>query len=270
MTLNIAIAGAGGRMGRMLLNAVAENEACTLSGALEHDASPLLGQDAGLLVANDKIGVEVSKDRAVAFAGANVIIDFTLPAATLDNMQAARDAGAAVVLGTTGHTAVQEEVILGFTSSVPLIWAANYSLGVNLLLNLVETAAAALPQTFDIDILEMHHNQKIDAPSGTALVLGKAAAQGRGQDFDAVKQLSREGDTGKRPVGEIGFATLRGGTVPGDHTVMFAGYDERIEISHHAGDRQIFARGAVQAAAWLGGKGPGLYTMKDVLGLNKG
>jgi len=267
MTLNIAIAGAGGRMGRMLIDAVYENEACTLSGALEHEASPLLGQDAGLLVGNETLGVSVSSDRSVAFAGADVIIDFTLPAATLENMQAARDVGAAVVLGTTGHTETQESVILGFAESVPMIWAANYSLGVNLLLNLVEKAAAALPMGFDIDVQEIHHREKIDAPSGTALVLGKAAAKGRGQDFDSVKKLSREGETGRRPQGEIGFATLRGGTVPGEHVVVFAGDDERIEIGHRAGDRQIFARGAVQAAAWLAGKDPALYTMNDVLGL---
>ena len=268
MTLNIAIAGAGGRMGRMLIEAVSGHDGAKLSGALEHEASPLLGQDAGLLVGNEEAGVAVTAGRAEAFKDANVIVDFTLPDATLLNMQAARDAGAAVVLGTTGHTANQEEVILGFTQDVPMIWAANYSLGVNLLLNLVEKAAAALPETFDIDILEMHHNQKIDAPSGTALVLGKAAAKGRQRDFDDVKCLSREGDTGKRPVGEIGFATLRGGTVPGDHMVVYAGADERIEIGHRAGDRRIFARGAIQAAAWLAGKEPGLYTMNDVLGLD--
>lgn len=267
MTLNIAIAGAGGRMGRMLIEAVTGHDSTTLSGALEHEASPLLGQDAGALAGAAPSGVLLSADRDAAFAGADVIVDFTLPEATLLNMQAARQAGAAVVLGTTGHTASQEEVILGFSQDVPMIWAANYSLGVNLLLNLVERAAAALPESFDIDILEMHHNQKIDAPSGTALVLGKAAAKGRGRDFDAVKRLSREGDTGARPVGEIGFATLRGGTVPGDHTVVYAGADERIEIGHRAGDRRIFARGAIEAAAWLAGKAPALYTMNDVLGL---
>jgi len=268
MTLNIAIAGAGGRMGRMLIQAVSDNPACSVSGALEHEASPLVGQDAGLLVGSEAVGVQVSADRSVAFSGAHVIIDFTLPAATFDNMQAARDAGAAVVLGTTGHTTAQEDVVLGFAEQVPMIWAANYSLGVNLLLNLVERASAALPLGFDIDVLEMHHRQKVDAPSGTALVLGKAAAQGRKQDFDAVKRLSREGETGQRPSGEIGFATLRGGTVPGDHMVVFAGDDERIEIGHRAGDRQVFARGAVQASTWLAGKPPALYTMNDVLGLD--
>lgn len=267
MTLKIAIAGAGGRMGRMLIQSVGENAACVLSGALEHEASPLIGQDAGLLVGSAGLDVSVTADRAQAFAGADVVIDFTLPTATLENMQAARDVGAAVVLGTTGHTHGQEEVILGFADQVPMIWAANYSLGVNLLLNLVEKAAAALPLNFDIDVLEMHHRQKIDAPSGTALVLGKAAAKGRKQDFDVVKMLSREGETGQRPSGEIGFATLRGGTVPGDHMVVFAGDDERIEIGHRAGDRQVFARGAVQAATWLAGKSPALYTMNDVLGL---
>jgi 4-hydroxy-tetrahydrodipicolinate reductase len=268
MTLNIAIAGAGGRMGRMLMSAVADSDLCTLSGALEYDGSPLVGQDAGFLVGNKTTGVLVSAERADAFSGADVIIDFTLPAATLDNMQAARDMGAAVVLGTTGHSQAQEDVILGFAEAVPMIWAANYSLGVNLLLNLVERASAALPMNFDIDILEMHHREKVDAPSGTALVMGKAAAKGRGQDFDGVKNLSREGQTGKRPSGEIGFATLRGGTVPGEHVVVFAGDDERIEIGHRAGDRHIFARGAVQAATWLAGKQPALYTMNDVLGLN--
>ena len=268
MTLNIAIAGAAGRMGRMLIDTVTHrSEDMRVSGALEHDGFAQLGADAGALAGVGDLGVTITADRAQALAGADVIIDFTLPDATLLNMQAAREQGAAVVLGTTGHDANQEGVIHGFAADIPMIWAANYSLGVNLLLNLVERAAAALPADFDIDILEMHHRQKVDAPSGTALVLGKAAAKGRGVDFDAVKRLSREGQTGARPSGEIGFATLRGGTVPGDHQVVFAGTDERIEIGHRAADRGIFAAGAVQAAAWLAGREPGLYTMNDVLGL---
>lgn len=268
MTLNIAIAGAAGRMGRMLINVVNDRGGdLRLSGALEHNGFEQLGADAGGLAGVGDLDVAITADRAQAFAGAGVIIDFTLPQATLLNLQAAREQGAAVILGTTGHDANQEDVILDFATTLPMIWAANYSLGVNLLLNLVERAAAALPDDFDIDVLEMHHRQKVDAPSGTALVLGKAAALGRGVDFDSVKQLSREGQTGARTRGEIGFATLRGGTVPGDHQVVFAGTDERIEIGHRAADRSIFAAGAVQAAVWLHGRDPGLYTMSDVLGL---
>ena len=207
---------------------------------------------------------------ALAFAGADVVIDFTLPAATREVMAAAKAAGAAYVLGTTGHEAAQRQAIEAAAHSMPILWAANFSLGVNVLLGLVQQAARALPAPlFDLDILELHHGRKIDAPSGTALALGRAAAAGRGITLEEVATYARAGETGARPEGEIGFATLRGGNNPGEHSVLLLGEGERIELSHRALDRSIFAKGAVTAALWLHehrrGQ-PGLYGMADVLG----
>ena len=251
MTTKIAIAGAKGRMGQQLMAATKAHEGAVLSGGFDR-------------VPDDF----VSDKMDAAFAGADVIIDFTLPAATADIMAAAKSAGAAYVLGTTGHTPEQKAAIEAMAQDMPVLWAANFSLGVNLLLSLVEQAAASLPaDAFDLDIWEMHHNQKVDAPSGTALALGRAAAAGRGVTLDQVQQLSREGDTGARPEGEIGFATTRGGDNPGEHTVYLVGQGERLELTHRAMDRSIFAKGAVTAACWLKGKPAGLYGMKDVLGL---
>lgn len=251
MTIKIAIAGAAGRMGQQLLAQVAANPKADLSGAFDRVASA---------------GIQDSM--SAAFAGADVVIDFTLPAATLDIMQAAKDAGAAYLLGTTGHDAAQLAAIDAMTGQMPILRAANYSLGVNVLLGLVKQAAAALPaDAFDLDIVELHHNQKIDAPSGTALALGQAAAMGRDIQLEKVATYAREGETGKRPQGEIGFATLRGGDNPGEHTVLLVGAGERIELTHRAMDRSIFAKGAVSAACWLAGKPAGLYGMSDVLGL---
>ena len=251
MTVKIAIAGAAGRMGQQLMAATQDREGAELSGAF--DRTP---------------GEGLVDDMAVAFAGADVVIDFTLPLATAEISAAAKAAGAAYVLGTTGHDAAQRAEIEAAAQDMPILWAANFSLGVNVLLGLVEKAAKALPaDLFDLDILELHHNKKVDAPSGTALALGKAAAAGRGADLDQIATYVREGETGARPVGEIGFATLRGGDNPGEHTVMLVGAGERIELTHRALDRSIFAKGAVTAAIWLKGKGPGLYSMSDVLGL---
>ena len=251
MTVKIAIAGAAGRMGQQLVAQVAANPKAELSGAFDRTEGP-----------------GISADMAAAFAGADVVIDFTLPLATLDIMSAAKQAGAAYLMGTTGHDAAQKQAIQALGADMPVFTAANYSLGVNVLLGLVQQAAAALPaDAFDLDILELHHNQKIDAPSGTALALGQAAAAGREQALDEVATYAREGETGKRPMGEIGFATLRGGDNPGEHTVMLVGAGERIELTHRAMDRSIFAKGAVTAACWLAGKPAGLYGMSDVLGL---
>lgn len=249
MTIKIAIAGASGRMGQQLLAATAAKTEAELSGAFDRAA-----------------GEGISSDMAAAFGGADVVIDFTLPAATGDIMAAAKAAGAAYVLGTTGHSPEQRSAIEAAVQDMPILWAANFSLGVNVLLGLVEKAAKAL-EGFDLDILELHHNQKVDAPSGTALALGRAAAAGRKVDLDQVATYAQEGETGARPQGEIGFATLRGGDNPGEHTVMLVGEGERLELSHRALDRSIFAKGAVTAACWLKGKPAGLYGMSDVLGL---
>ena len=252
MTVKIAIAGAAGRMGQQLIAATQARAAAQLSGTFDRSG-------------------DYETDMAAAFSGADVVIDFTLPAATSDIMAAARTAGAAYVLGTTGHDPDQRQGIERAAQTMPILWAANFSLGVNVLLGLVAQAAKALPaDSFDLDILELHHNRKVDAPSGTALALGHAATKGRSQSLDQVATYARQGETGARAVGEIGFATLRGGDNPGEHTVMLVGEGERIELSHRALDRSIFAKGAITAAIWLHENRkdqPGLYSMSDVLGL---
>ena len=250
MTVKIAIAGAAGRMGQELIAEINRREGAIVSGTFDR------ASDADL-------------DVNQAFSGADVVIDFTLPAATSHISAAAQAAGAAYVLGTTGHSVDQQAAIRATADHMAVLWAANFSLGVNVLLGLVERAAQALPADhFDLDIMEMHHSRKVDAPSGTALALGQAAAAGRGQRLDQVARYTREGGIGARPRGEIGFATLRGGDNPGEHTVLLLGEGERIELSHRALDRSIFAKGAVTAALWLKGRPPGLYSMADVLAPN--
>ncbi len=266
MTTKIAIAGAAGRMGQQILqDAILREAEVAVTGALV-EVELEEGLINHLFVHLDKSGATITTNPNAAFAGADVVIDFTLPAATADIMAAAKAAGAAYVLGTTGHSAEQRAAIEAAAQDMPILWAANFSLGVNVLLGLVEKADKAL-DGFDLDILELHHNQKVDAPSGTALALGRAAAAGRGAQLDQVATYAREGETGARPEGEIGFATLRGGDNPGEHTVMLVGEGERIELSHRALDRSIFAKGAVTAACWLKGQPAGLYGMSDVLGL---
>ncbi len=265
--MKVGITGCAGRMGRMLIKTVTAQEGCDIIGGVEHAGSPELGKDLGNLAGIDALSLTVGTETEALFAEADVVIDFTLPTATSKHVALAASHKTALVLGTTG---VPDEVateIEAASKKTAIMWTGNYSLGVNLLSVLVEQAAKALSDDFDIDILEMHHRHKIDAPSGTALLLGKAAAVGRNVDFNDVSCLSREGQSGARPRGEIGFATLRGGDVPGEHTVMFAADGERIELTHKAGNREVFARGAVAAAKWVHGKEPGLYNMKDVLGL---
>jgi 4-hydroxy-tetrahydrodipicolinate reductase len=266
MMARIGIVGCGGRMGRMLIAEAIETAGAELAGGVDL-AEALLGRDLGELAGLAHCGLAVGKDIEALFAASEVIVDFTVPAATVDHVQLAGRLGTALVIGTTGLDAAQGEVIKDAARRAPVLWAPNMSLGVNLLLGLVEQVARSLGPEYDIEILEMHHRLKIDAPSGTALGLGAAAARGRGVALDEVAVRSRDGQTGIRPTGAIGFATLRGGDVIGDHTVVFAGMGERIELSHKAGDRRLFARGAIRAALWLAGRAPGLYGMKDVLGL---
>lgn len=265
--LKIGIVGASGRMGRMVASVIAASDDCELAGATEASGSEHLGADAGMLAGVGDNGVVVTDDAAAMFAGVKAVIDFTVPAATQAHAQIAAAAGCALVAGTTGLEAVHQAALEQAGASVPVVWAPNMSAGVNLLFAVTQQVARALGEEFDIEIVEMHHRHKVDAPSGTALGLGLAAAAGRGVDFDAVKVLSREGITGERRRGDIGFASLRGGDVVGEHSVVFAGAGERIEISHRATDRAIFARGAVRAALWTAGAPAGLYTMNDVLGL---
>ena len=263
----IAILGAGGRMGRALIQAVSAQDDAEVSAAVEHTGSPLIGQDAGLLAGLPPLGLALGGDVA-AIGGADVAIDFTIPAATAGNAKLAVEKGIALVVGTTGLSKADEAHLHEAAKRVPVVYAANYSVGVNLLTDLVRRAAASMGPEFDIEIVEMHHKHKVDAPSGTALALGRAAAAGRGVALDEVAVRGRDGITGARQKGTIGFAALRGGDVPGDHMVIFAGDGERVELSHKAGGRQIFAAGAVRAALWAVGKPPGLYTMRDVLGLD--
>jgi 4-hydroxy-tetrahydrodipicolinate reductase len=265
--LRVVIAGAGGRMGRALLHAIAATKGVTLAGAAEAADSAVIGRDAGELAGLGANGVKVVSDVAPLLARADALIEFTLPAATLALAELTAAAGIVHVIGTTGHSAEEEAVIAKAATRAPIVKSGNMSLGVNLLAALVKRVAQTLGDEYDVEILEMHHNKKIDAPSGTALMLGRAAATGRGIDLAQHSVRGRDGMTGARCPGDIGFASLRGGSVVGDHSVIFAGPAERIELTHRAEDRMIFARGALHAALWARGKKPGLYSMADVLSL---
>jgi 4-hydroxy-tetrahydrodipicolinate reductase len=265
--MRIVVAGAGGRMGRTLVKAIAETKGLALAGALEQAGSPLIGQDAGELAGLGKSGVALTSGIAAALSKADGVVDFTIPAASRDLVGKAAQAGIVHVIGTTGFSADDEAAIKAASAKAVIVKSGNMSLGVNLLAALVKRVAKTLDDEFDIEVLEMHHNKKIDAPSGTALLLGRAAAEGRGIDLKQRSVMSREGHTGARKAGDIGFATLRGGSVVGEHNVIFAGPAERIELAHRAEDRMIFARGALKAALWARGQKPGLYSMADVLGL---
>lgn len=258
--MKIAIAGAAGRMGQMLIREIARTEGASLTGALEGKGSNALGTDAAK-------GVKIVSDPAAAIGNAEVLIDFTVPAATVDHARLCSTKGVAMVIGTTGLNPEQSKAVHEAAKAVPILWAANMAVGVNVLLALVEKTAAMLDPAYDIEVLEMHHRHKIDAPSGTALALGRAAAAGRKVELEKVWRKSRDGHTGARPTGEIGFATLRGGEEVGVHTVFFAAAGERLELSHRAFSREGYASGAVRGALWLKGKKAGLYGMKDVLGL---
>lgn len=263
----IAIMGAAGRMGRELVRAVHAAQGCTLSGGTEAPGSAFVGADLGVLAGLGETGVKVTSDPLELIARSDAIIDFTVPKATVVFAGLAANARIVHVIGTTGCGEAEEAAIKAAARHATIVKAGNMSLGVNLLLAITRKVAEALDADYDIEVLEMHHNKKVDAPSGTALMLGAAAAEGRGIDLAAQSVRSRDGHTGPRRRGDIGFATLRGGSVVGDHTVIFAGEGERIEITHKAADRSIFARGAVKAAQWGRGKGPGLFAMTDVLGL---
>lgn len=265
--MKIGIAGCAGRMGRMLVDTVLETEGATLSGGTEGKGHGAVGEDIGALGGGDPCGVLVGDDPDVLFANSDVVIDFTSPDAAVDHAQLAESHGVALVVGTTGLKPADLEVLNRVARSVPVVQAANMSTGVNVLLGLTEQVAAILGDAYDIEIVEMHHRHKVDAPSGTALALGQAAADGRGVDLAAVSQRVRDGIVGPRQPGEIGFATLRGGDVAGEHTVIFAGDGERIELSHKATSRTVFAKGAVRSALWTAGQPPGLYSMRQVLGL---
>src|ERR1700738_2656707 len=266
--MRLIVAGAGGRMGRALTRVIAETPGAILSGALEAPGSELLGKDAGVLAGLPANGVLLSADLWSLSAGADGILDFTVPRATIANVAIAAERGLIHIIGTTGLSSSDDAVIQAVTSRAVVVKSGNMSLGINLLAALVKRVAQSLDHDFDIEILEMHHKAKIDAPSGTALMLGEAAAAGRGVALGQHSARGRDGQTGARKRGDIGFASLRGGSVTGDHSVIFAGAMERIELTHRAEDRTMFAQGAIKAALWARGKKPGLYSMNDVLGLS--
>ena len=266
--MRLIVAGAGGRMGRALTRVISETEGAVLAGALEAPGSELLGKDAGVLAGLPANGVELSADLWTMSANADGILDFTVPAATIANVAIAAQRGLVHVIGTTGLSSSDDAVIKSVTSRAIVVKSGNMSLGINLLAALVKRVAQSLDASFDIEILEMHHRAKIDAPSGTAL---DARRSGRRGTPNRARAIIRRADATARPArvgtGDIGFASLRGGSVTGDHSVIFAGAMERIELTHRAEDRTMFAQGAVKAALWARDKKPGLYSMADVLGL---
>ncbi|MEL7272179.1 MAG: 4-hydroxy-tetrahydrodipicolinate reductase [Pseudomonadota bacterium] len=266
--MKLVVVGAAGRMGRTLVRAVMEAEGVTLSAAVEQQGSSFVGADAGELAGTGTNGIAITDDPLAAFAAAHGVIDFTVPAASVEFCALAAQARIVHVIGTTGCTEEDEDRFLAAARHARIVKSGNMSLGVNLAAVLVRQAARALASgDFDIEVLEMHHKHKVDAPSGTALLLGEAAAEGRAVDLAQKAVKVRDGITGAREEGTIGFATLRGGSVIGEHAVLFAGEGETIEIAHRATDRQLFARGAVKAAKWAFDKKPGRYDMLDVLGL---
>ena len=262
----VAIAGATGRMGQMLIEAVRASGDCRLAGALDRDDSPALGQDAGAF-AGWASGVPVTADLAAGLRGAHCLIDFTRPEATMAHLAACRAAGVALVIGTTGFSDAQMAGIAAAARDIAIVMAPNMSVGVNVTFKLLEMAAKALSTGYDIEIIEAHHRHKVDAPSGTALKMGEVIADALGRDLKDCAVYARHGHTGERDPSTIGFATIRGGDIVGDHTVLFAGTGERIEISHKSSNRQGYAQGALRAARFLADKRNGLYDMYDVLNL---
>jgi 4-hydroxy-tetrahydrodipicolinate reductase len=266
--MRLVVMGAAGRMGRMLVRTIGEMPGVAVAAALERAGSDALGKDAGVVAGLPPVGVPITDDPLQAVVNADGIVDFTAPAASVELAALAAQARIVHVIGTTGLSPSDLKKIDAAARHAVIVRSGNMSLGVNLLAALVERAAASLGPDWDIEILEMHHKMKVDAPSGTALLLGESAARGRNIALAERSVRSRDGHTGARREGDIGFATLRGGSVVGDHSVIFAGTSERLELTHRAEDRAIFARGAIRAALWGRDKKPGHYSMADVLGLN--
>jgi 4-hydroxy-tetrahydrodipicolinate reductase len=265
--MRLIVAGAGGRMGRTLIKAIAETNGLALAGAIDAPGSAVSGRDCGELAGLGANGIPVTADLAPLVGKADGLIDFTIPAATVVLAELTARQGLPHIIGTTGLKDAEEKLIAEAAKKTAIVKSGNFSMGVNLIAALTKRVAKTLDPSFDIEIFEMHHNRKIDAPSGTALMFGRAAAEGRGVDLAPHSERGRDGETGARKPGNIGFASLRGGTVVGEHSVIFAGPAERIELVHRAEDRMIFARGALHAALWARGQKPGLYSMADVLGL---
>lgn len=264
----IAVMGAAGRMGKTLIEAVQQADGAQLSAAVDRPDSSLVGADAGELAALGKLGVSLVGDLSAVLDQFDVLIDFTHPSVTLKNLDICRSAGKAMVIGTTGFSVEEKQLLAEAGKDIPIVFAANFSVGVNLCLKLLDTAARVLGDEVDIEIIEAHHRHKVDAPSGTALRMGEVIADALGRDLQKVAVYGREGQTGARARDTIGFATVRAGDVVGDHTVLFAADGERVEITHKASSRMTFAKGAVRSALWLNQRAPGLYDMQDVLGLH--
>lgn len=264
----IGIIGAGGRMGQACIRQVTETDGCVIVAASDAPGADLVGRDAGEAAGAGNLGIAVTDDAAAVIAASDAVIEFTLPGPTVGHVALTAEAGVAHIIGTTGMDADQEAALKAAGERTVIMHAPNMSLAVNLLFALTKQVAATLNEDFDIEIFEMHHKHKVDAPSGTAVGMGRAAAEGRGVKLDDVAQWARNGITGERRRGDIGFSVARGGNVVGEHTAIFAIEDERIELSHKAQSRQIFARGAVHAALWSEGQAPGFYTMFDVLGID--
>lgn len=267
MTVKIGVTGAAGRMGKMLIEAISAADGVELTAAIERPDSSLVGADAGELAGVGKNNVKIAGDLVSVINDLDVLIDFTIPQATLSNAKLCADHQKKIVIGTTGLTSEERNTIENYQQNTALCIAANYSTGVNACLALLENAASILGDDYDVEIYEAHHRHKIDAPSGTALAMGDAVAKTLNRDLQKVAIYGREGQTGAREKETIGFATVRGGDVHGDHTVMFMADGERVEITHKASSRMAFARGAVRAAAWINNKNAGLFNMRDVLGL---
>ncbi len=269
MSVRIAVAGAAGRMGRAIIQACAEREDVVLTAALERPGSPWVGHDAGELAGLARTDVPVVDDLGAVAERFDVLIDFTAPDATAGHVALCHELGRRMVIGTTGLDEAQRRRIAEAAGDIPVVFAPNMSVGVNLCFRLAEIAARVLGHDTDVEIIEAHHRHKVDAPSGTALRLGEIVAAALGRDLAECAVYGRQGHTGERDRRTIGFATIRGGDIVGEHTVLFAGTGERVEITHRASSRSTFARGAVRAAVWLAGRGPGLYDMQDVLGLRE-
>jgi 4-hydroxy-tetrahydrodipicolinate reductase len=267
MAIRIGVTGAGGRMGQMLVREVVATKGAAFGGGTENPASPFIGRDAGEVAGLGALQAKIGADAGALFDTCDAVIDFTAPAATVAHAALAAAKGKVLVIGTTGIGAAEQVKIDAAAKSCAIVQATNFSLGVNLAFALVEEAARRLGPDYDIEIFEAHHKHKVDAPSGTALSLGRAAAKGRGLDFATQTVRGRDGHTGARPQGPIGFSVARGGSEIGEHSVMFMGDGERLEIVHRAQGRQVYAQGAVRAALWAKGRAPGLYSMRDVLGL---
>ena len=265
--IRVAVAGASGRMGHMLIEAVTNTDDCVLAGALDVAGSPALGQDAAAFLGRTS-GVHISADTRSGLANAQVLIDFTRPEGTMAHLAACRELGVKMVIGTTGFSDAQKAEIAAYAQHMAIVMSPNMSVGVNVVMRLLDTAARALHQGYDIEVIEAHHRHKVDAPSGTALAMGEVVASALGRDLKECAVYGREGITGERDPSTIGFAAIRGGDIVGDHTVLFAGTGERIEITHKASSRAGYAQGSLRAVRFLADRATGLFTMNDVLGLN--